>query len=121
MTSYPYAYAIDIRDNATDLRRGVGLLVPSARYAALSTGRDEQPVARALSDDVWSAIDAWIAESNGHLPARPAPLSTAIAADLLAAADAEGVTARRFAAIPFDPRAGVSSVAADLLPELWRE
>jgi hypothetical protein len=118
-----YAYAIDIREDDNGTRRGVGLLVPSARYAALSSSASQQTVARPLSTDTWRAIDAWIAESNAHLPAKPAALGSAITADVLGVADAAGVTARRFAAIrlPFEPGCDAESFAADLLPALARD
>jgi hypothetical protein len=116
-----YAYAIDIRDDDTGARRGVGLLVPSARYAALSSSASQQTVSRPLAPDTWGAIDAWIAESNAHLPARPAALSPAITAEVLGVGDATGITAQRFAAIPMDSSRAASAIAADLLPALWRE
>jgi hypothetical protein len=117
-----FAYAIDIREDGTGARRGVGLLVPSARYAATASGDGQHTVARTLSDDAWRDIDAWIAESNAALPKRPAALSAAVTANALGIADATGVTAHRFAAVPvrvdFDRDLG--ALAAELLPPLSR-
>jgi hypothetical protein len=94
------AIAIDIRD-AQDALLGVALLVPSARYAAVLATNAERPTEPVLSGDVWEQIESWTAAADAGLPARPAPMSPAVAGAMLET-DRQTAIARRFASIPID-------------------
>jgi hypothetical protein len=92
------ALAVDIRRLDTDELLGVALLVPSGRCAAFLAEGASAPTSPTMSPEVWSEIDAWAADADARLPARPAPVSRSIAAALVGG-HTSAVGGQRFASI----------------------
>jgi hypothetical protein len=69
--------------------------------------------------DTWLEIDAWAADGDAGLPARPAPLSPAVVAAILESGRPTAI-AQRFASIPISGASHpeLASLAGRLLPEL---
>ena len=113
------AYVFDLRHPDTHAVLGVGVVIPSLRYASVLTGSSADARSSELSAEEWNGIDDWVAEGNAGLPARPAPMSPAIVAALLGDGN---VSAERFAAIPFTdlPRPELVSRVNTMLDELLR-
>jgi len=118
-SSTPCAYVFDLRHPDTHVVLGVGVVIPSLRYASVLTGRSTDARSAELSDEIWNGIDYWVAEGNAGLPARPAPMSPSIVAALMGDGN---VSAERFAAIPFTelPRPELVSRVNTMLAELLR-
>jgi hypothetical protein len=119
-TEQTLAYAFDVRQRNTLALVGVGLVVPSHRYLAFVTERDQLAVTPELTAETWSALDAWVAEGNARLPERPAAMDGHIVGALLGADLASTVRAERFAAIPIPvpSRPELAGLVSRLLPEL---
>jgi hypothetical protein len=117
-----YAYAVDIRRFDTGAVQGVALVAPSGRYLSLLAAGAGIATTPGLPDDIWCEIDAWAAEGNARLPAKPAPMSGAIVDALLGAELASAVIAQRFAAIPITEESAeaVARMADGLLPALLK-
>lgn len=116
------AYAFDLRRLETGGKLGVGLVVPSHRHLTMLADGAESAVVARLSPEVWSEIEAWAADGDARLPARPAPMSASILAALPGVSDESAVIAHRFAAIPIQvvPQHDVVSLVDRLLPNLRR-
>jgi hypothetical protein len=114
------AYAFDLRQLETGAKLGVGLVVPSHRHLTMLAEGAESAVVPQLSPEVWSEIEAWAADGDARLPARPAPMTASILAALPGVSDESAVIAHRFAAIPIPmvPQHDVVSLVDRLLPDL---
>jgi hypothetical protein len=117
-----YAYAVDIRSRDTVAVQGVALVVPSGRHASLLAAGASIATNLELPDDIWREIDAWAADGNARLPARPAPMSRSIVEALLGVEQAAAVSAQRFAAIPIaeESHEALGRMADGLLPGLLK-
>jgi hypothetical protein len=115
-----YAIAVDVRHTDTGALIGVAVVVPSVRYLAILAADAGSVVEPTLTAELWREIEAWAADGDARLPAKPAPMSPSIAAALLSAGDTSNVTAQRFAAIPITltSRGELASLADRLLPNL---
>jgi hypothetical protein len=115
-----YAIAVDVRHTDTGALIGVAVVVPSVRYLATLAEDAGSAVEPTLTAELWREIEAWAADGDARLPAKPAPMSPSIAAALLSAGDTSNVTAQRFAAIPITltSRGELASLADRLLPNL---
>ena len=115
-----YAIAVDVRHTDTGALIGVAVVVPSVRYLAILAADAGSVVEPTLTAELWREIEAWAADGDARLPAKPAPMSPSIAAALLSAGDTSTVTAQRFAAIPITltSRGELASLADRLLPNL---
>lgn len=115
-----YAYAVDIRTLDSGALQGVALVFPSGRYASFLPSSASIAASPELSDDIWREIDAWAADGNAHLPARPAPMSRSIVEALLGGQQPATLSAQRFAAIPITAESYevLGRMADDLLPAL---
>ena len=117
-----YAYAVDIRRIETGVSLGVALVVPASRYLSILAVEAGLVTTHELSDDIWREIEAWAADGNARLPAKPAPMSRSVLAACLGGEQASAVSAQRFAAIPIAEASheALSRLADDLLPALLR-
>ena len=117
-----YAYAVDIRTLDTGALRGVALVAPSGRYVSVLAADASIATSPGLPDDIWREIDAWAADGNARLPARPAPMSRSIVDALLGGQQAVAVTAQRFAAIPIteESHEALGRMADGQLPALLK-
>jgi hypothetical protein len=95
-----YALAVEIRHLDSGAVLGVALVVPSDRYLSFLSEGAGIATTPNLSDETWREIDAWAADGDARLPAKPAPMSRAIVAAALGAELASAGIAQRFAAIP---------------------
>jgi hypothetical protein len=113
------ALAVDIRERDTGVVLGVALVVPSERYVSFLADGARIATSHKLSAETWREIEAWAADGDAGLPARPAPLSPAVVSALLER-DRLTVIAQRFASIPISvaSHAELASLAERLLPEL---
>ena len=116
------AYALDLRGIETGVPVGVALVVPTSRYLSTLAAGAGLVTTHELSDDIWREIDAWAADGNARLPARPAPMSRSVVAACLGGERASVVSAQRFAAIPIaeESHEALSRLADDLLPALLK-
>ncbi len=115
-----YAIAVDVRHTDTGALIGVAVVVPSVRYLATLAEDAGSAVEPTLTAELWREIEAWAADGDARLPAKPAPMNSSMAAALLSAGDTSNASAQRFAAIPitFTSRGELASLADRLLPNL---
>jgi hypothetical protein len=115
-----YALAVEIRHLDTGAVLGVALVVPSDRYLSFLAEGEASATTPDLSDETWREIDAWAADGDARLPARPAPMSPSIVATVLGEELASAGIAQRFAAIPITigSHEELARLANRVLPEL---
>ncbi len=116
-----YAYAVDIRRLDTGALRAVALAFPSVRHVAVFA-EGAVLTTPALTDEIWREIDAWVADGNARLPAKPAPMSRSIVDALLGGEQTSAVSAQRFAAIPIteESHEALARLADRMLPGLLK-
>ena len=115
-----YAIAVDLRRMDTGAVLGVALLVPSERYVSFLAEGSRIAVTPSVPAEAWRAIQAWTAEVEARLPAKPAPLPPPVVAAILGTKETLQIRAERFAAIPIPvgSRDEFSSLADQVLPGL---
>ena len=94
-----YALVLHLREADSRILCGMALIVASERYVAVCSNASDRIDEPTLTADQWREVDAWTAESNAALPAKPAPLSASIVSALVGD-QSQPVTGERIAAVP---------------------